>query len=210
MELLQDLSVDFSQLVKKHIKGLKKLSSKDQKAFGKLFGDFKDGLDDLSTNESVNEAKYNYKQDAMNAYMKGKITAKELDKIAKNDFKSSVATKKELQNFLDSGYMKSLMANTYGLKVPAMEKKVKELMRFAEGTVNEAEEPEVISQLRDIVDKKQNKKIKDPKSGKMMRVDLYSASAVVKVYDAINKSNKDKFGKLSLPKMVDVAFKVMK
>ena len=210
MELLQDLSVDFSQLVKKHIKGLKKLSSKDQKAFGKLFGDFKDGLDDMSTDESVNEAKYNYKQDAMDAYMKGKITAKELDKIAKNDFKSSVATKKELQSFLDSGYMKQLMANTYGLKVPAMEKKVKELMRFAEGTVNEAEEPEVISQLRDIVDKKQNKKIKDPKSGKMMRVDLYSASAVVKVYDAINKSNKDKFGKLSLPKMVDVAFKVMK
>lgn len=210
MEILQDLSVDFSQLVKKHIKGLKKLSSKDQKAFGKLFGDFKDGLDDMSTNESVNEAKYNYKQDAMNAYMKGKITAKELDQIAKKDFKSSVATKKELQNFLDSGYMKQLMANTYGLKVPAMEKKVKELMRFAEGTINEAEEPEVISQLRDIVDKKQNKKIKDPKSGKMMRVDLYSASAVVKVYDAINKSNKDKFGKLSLPKMVDVAFKVMK
>ena len=209
MDMLQDLSVDFSQLVKKYIKNLKKLSSKDQKAFGKLFGDFKDGLDDLSTNESVNEAKYNYKQDAMDAYMKGKITAKELDQIAKKDFKSSVATKKELQSFLDSGYMKSLMANTYGLKVPAMEKKVKELMRFAE-SVNEAEEPEVISQLRDIVDKKQNKKIKDPKSGKMMRVDLYSASAVVKVYDAINKSNKDKFGKLSLPKMVDVAFKVIK
>ena len=137
MELLQDLSVDFSQLVKKHIKGLKKLSSKDQKAFGKLFGDFKDGLDDLSTNESVNEAKYNYKQDAMDAYMKGKISAKELDRIAKEDFKSSVATKKELQGFLDSGYMKSLMANTYGLKVPAMEKKVKELMRFAEGTLKE-------------------------------------------------------------------------
>ena len=83
-------------------------------------------------NESVNEGKYNYKEDAMNAYMKGKITAKELDQIAKKDFKSSVATKKELQSFLDSGYMKSLMADTYGLKVPAMEKKVKELMRFAE------------------------------------------------------------------------------
>jgi hypothetical protein len=87
--------------------------------------------------ESVNEAKYNYKQDAINAYMKGEITAKELDKISKEDFKSSVATKKELQNFLDSGYMKSLMANTYGLEVPTMEKKVKELMRFAE-SVNEA------------------------------------------------------------------------
>ncbi len=87
--------------------------------------------------ESVNEGKYNYKEDAMNAYMKGKITAKELDQIAKKDFGSSVATKKELQSFLDSGYMKSLMADTYGLKVPAMEKKVKELMRFAE-SVNEA------------------------------------------------------------------------
>ena len=42
-----------------------------------------------------------------------------------------------------------------------------------------------------------------------MRVDMFSAS-VTKVYDAINKSNKDKFGKLSLPKMVNVAFSVMK
>ena len=77
-------------------------------------------------------------------------------------------------------------------------------------SVNEGKEPEVISQLRDIVKGKQNKKIKDPKSGKMMRVDLYSASAITKVYDAINKSNKDKFGKLSLPKMVNVAFSVIK
>jgi hypothetical protein len=76
--------------------------------------------------------------------------------------------------------------------------------------INEVKEPEVISQLRDIVKGKQNKKIKDPKSGKMMRVDLYSASAITKVYDAINKSNKDKFGKLSLPKMVNVAFSVIK
>ena len=81
--------------------------------------------------KSLNEAKYNFKDDAMTAYMKGKISAQELDKIAKNDFNSSVATKKELQNFLNSGYMKELMANTYGLKVPAMEKKVKELMKYA-------------------------------------------------------------------------------
>ena len=81
--------------------------------------------------KSLNEGKYNYKDDAMTAYMKGKISAQELDKIAKNDFKSSVATKQELQNFLKAGYMKELMANTYGLKVPAMEKKVKELMKYA-------------------------------------------------------------------------------
>ena len=138
-DILQDISVDLSYMIKKHLKNIKKLDSKKQKEFTKLFVDMKQGVDDLSegVNESVNEAKYNYKQDAMNAYMNGKITAKELDKISKEDFKSSVATKKELQNFLDSGYMKSLMANTYGLKVPAMEKKVKELMRFAEGTLKE-------------------------------------------------------------------------
>lgn len=132
-DILQDISVDLSYMVKKHLKNIKKLDSKKQRAFGKLFSDMKDGVDDLSegVNESVNETNYNTKQDAMNAYMKGKVTAQELDKMAKNDFKSSVATKKELQNFLDSGYMKSLMANTYGLKVPAMEKKVKELMKYA-------------------------------------------------------------------------------
>ena len=206
MDMLQDLSVDFSQLVKKYVKNLRKLSSKDQKAFGKLFGDFKDGLDDLSTNESVNEAKYNTKQDAMNAYMKGKVSAKELDKIAKNDFNSSVATKKELQNFLDSGYMKTLMANTYGLKVPAMEKKVKELMMFAE-SVNEAQEPEIITQLR----KGGYQTLKDPQTGKKHKVDNYSASAIVAVYDALKKDKvKEKFVNLPLPKMVNVAFKAMK
>ena len=229
-DILQDISVDLSYMIKKHLKNIKKLDSKKQKEFTKLFVDMKNGVDDLSENvvESINEisaigglkrvvkgntkevegiklskemaqamidwfnsspygrkypkaakarlhlslgimsvmgldryakhkgakeelkyiktlakamredtikhleeAKFNYKQDAMNAYMKGKLSAEELDKIAKNDFKSSVATKKELQNFLDSGYMKTLMANTYGLKVPAMEKKVKELMKFA-------------------------------------------------------------------------------
>lgn len=83
-------------------------------------------------------------------------------------------------------------------------------MKESVNEINEAKEPEVISHLRDIVKKKQNKKIKDPISGKMMRVDLYSASAVTQVYDAINKSNKSKFEKLSLPKMVNVAFSVMK
>ena len=219
-DILQDISVDLSYMIKKHLKNIKKLDSKKQKEFTKLFVDMKQGVDDLSesVNESVNEATYNYKQDAMNAYMKGKISAKELDRISKEDFKSSVATKKELQNFLDSGYMKTLMANTYGLKVPAMEKKVKELMVFAEGTLkedieslNEAQDPEVISQLRDIVNKKQNKKIKDPKSGKMMRVDLYSASAVIAVYDKLRKPDvKANFASQPLPKMVNVAFKVIK
>ena len=319
-DILQDISVDLSFMIKKHLKNIKKLDSKKQKAFGKLFVDMKQGVDDLSegVNESVNEANYNTKQDAMNAYMNGKVSAKELDKIAKNDFKSSVATKKELQNFLDSGYMKTLMANTYGLKVPAMEKKVKELMRFAEGTlkediqyfesldegksmdmkkrlkvydklkkgdkitikygssmrggvekefvvskgktkvgkaqveriilqnpanpkgvkyylyqrngnvtmaigdmaatiedmhesVNEAKEPEVITQLRKIVKDKQNALIKDTKSGKKVRVDMNSANLMVQIYDKLRKqSNKDNFVKSGIVMMGHTAYKLLK
>ena len=53
MEILQDFSVGLSQMVKKHIKHIKQLDGKTQKELGKLIGDFKDGLDDLS--ESVEE-----------------------------------------------------------------------------------------------------------------------------------------------------------
>ena len=60
-----------------------------------------------------------------------KVTPQWIENQPKNDFKSSVATKQELQNFLKAGYMKELMANTYGLKVSDMEKKVKELMKYA-------------------------------------------------------------------------------
>jgi len=78
-------------------------------------------------------------------------------------------------------------------------------------SINEAKEPDIISQLRDIVSKKQNQKLKDPKSGKTMRVDLYSASAVTQVYDALKQqSNKDKFVGMGLVGMVNTAFKLMK
>ena len=58
--------------------------------------------------------------------------------------------------------------------------------------------------MRDIVDNKQAKKIK----GTM--VDLFTASAVVQIYDKVNDSNKSKMEKLPLPKLVDLAYKIMK
>ena len=117
----------FINMNKRGIDGVLKMQKKDYKGFVRTV----QKMVKLLPLMEIMEGKYNYKDDAMTAYMKGKISAQELDKIAKNDFKSSVATKQELQNFLKSGYMKELMANTYGLKVPAMEKKVKELMKYA-------------------------------------------------------------------------------
>jgi acyl-CoA synthetase (NDP forming) len=58
--------------------------------------------------------------------------------------------------------------------------------------------------MRDIVAKKSAKKI----NGVM--VDMFTASAVVKVYDAINDTNKAKMDKMTVPAMANVAFKLMK
>ena len=61
-----------------------------------------------------------------------------------------------------------------------------------------------VDQMRDIVAKKSAKKI----NGVM--VDMFTASAVVKVYDAINDTNKAKMDKMTVPAMANVAFKLMK
>jgi len=53
---LQEINADFSQFIKKNLKKIKALPVDKQKQFGKLLGDFKDGLDDLSE-ANINEAK---------------------------------------------------------------------------------------------------------------------------------------------------------
>ena len=43
-----------------------------------------------------------------------------------------------------------------------------------------------------------------------LMVDLYSASAIVQVYDALNPANQTMYAALPLPKMATVAFKLCK
>ena len=115
--------------------------NKAQKQFAKLCKKHK-GLTLISVdraskmydvNESVNEGKYNYKADALTAYFKGKIDAKELDRIARDDFKSGIATKKELSNFLSNKFTQDVMSDTYGIPAGTLIKRVRGLMKFAEG-----------------------------------------------------------------------------
>ena len=79
-------------------------------------------------------------------------------------------------------------------------------------SINEAKEPEVITQLRDIVKRKQFKNIKDPKTKKTIRVDMFTANTITQVYDAIkkNSSHRNKFESLPLDKMAQLSFKMMK
>jgi hypothetical protein len=76
-------------------------------------------------------------------------------------------------------------------------------------SVNESTEPEVISQLRDIVKKKQYQDVKDPSSGKKMKVDMQTANTVLKIYDGLSNVNKQNMAKMSLPKMIDVSNKII-
>ena len=78
-------------------------------------------------------------------------------------------------------------------------------------SINEAKEPEVITQLRKIVKDKQNALVVDTKSKKKVRVDMQSASLMVQVYDALKQqSNKDKFVKSGIVGMGHMAYKLMK
>jgi|14BtaG_2_1085337.scaffolds.fasta_scaffold09787_3 hypothetical protein len=82
---------------------------------------------------------------------------------------------------------------------------------FKKESVNEAKEPEVITQLRKIVKDKQNSLVVDTKSKKKVRVDMNSANLMVQVYDKLRKqSNKDKFVKSGIVAMGHMAYKLMR
>ena len=65
------------------------------------------------------------------------------------------------------------------------------------------EKKSYIDQIRDIVKTKGAKKV-----GGVM-VDMFTASAIVKVYDAINDTNKAKMDKMTVPAMANVAYKII-
>lgn len=76
-------------------------------------------------------------------------------------------------------------------------------------SVNEATEPEIISQLKDIVKNKQYQNVKDPKTGKKMKVDMQTANAVLKIYNGLSNVNKQRMLEMDLPKMIEVSFKII-
>jgi len=98
------------------------------------------------------------------------------------------------------------VANYIELQIKQMKKNLNESM----DAVKEIKDSDLISKLRSIVKDRQNKVIKDPKSGRKMRVDGYTANAIIKVYDALNNQNKKKFANVGLMKMQSIAFKFVK
>lgn len=61
-----------------------------------------------------------------------------------------------------------------------------------------------IEAVRQIVERKQYAKVEG------CMVDLYSASAIVKVHDALNAENQVRYRNLDIRKMASIAFKLLK
>jgi hypothetical protein len=64
--------------------------------------------------------------------------------------------------------------------------------------------PDRIQAIRRIVEEKQYAKI----DGQM--IDLFSASAIVKTFDALSPENQSKYSAIPAPTMAKIAFKLMK
>ena len=117
----------------------------------------------------VNEGKYNYKADALTAYFKGKLTPQELDTIARDDFKSGIATKKELSSFLSNKFTQDVMSDTYGIPTGTLVKKVRGLMKFAEGVSESVITEKQFKGLDGIDDKTSLTKISDTQKLKIIQ-----------------------------------------
>lgn len=63
---------------------------------------------------------------------------------------------------------------------------------------------DTIEKLRDIVERRQYKKIDG------MVVDMFTASAIMQVYDALSPANQENFAKKPIKKMVKIAWKLLK
>ena len=78
---------------------------------------------------------------------------------------------------------------------------ISSLSAYKMESVNEANN---IDKIKDIVKKKQFKRI-----GGVI-IDMQTANAILQVYKALNVANRKKYGKLSISKMADVAYKLIK
>ena len=102
-------------------------------------------------------------------------------------------TKTELKKIIKEELLKEFGSEEYGLQT----KEFEPVPGLDFDNPKEA-------QLRQIVSDKQRGKVE----GTM--VDLFSASAIVSVLDALNEMNKEKFLKLPVDRMAEMAFRMMK
>ena len=181
---------------------------------------------DLDKNESINELTQNEKRikegnpnNVFYVFYKGKFEAvywamnsSDLFKIYWDEFKvrrpagSQFKLNPEFIIVSKKEYDTST-SNRYAKLKPYVDKFWDKLQNES---INEGTEADIISQIKDIAKNHQNNTLVDPKTGKKMRVDAFSASAIATVYDALSDSNKEKFLQSGLLGMQQMAMKLLK
>ena len=180
---------------------------------------------DLDTNESINELTGNEKQiktgnpaNVFYAFYKGKFAAQywamnssDLFNMFWDEFKvrrpAGSQFKLNPEFIIVSKKEYDRNPNHYAKLKPYVDKFWDKLQNES---VNEATESDIIAQIKNIAKTHQNNIVVDPKSGKKMRVDAFSASAIATVYDALSDSNKEKFLQSGLLGMQAMAMKLLK
>ena len=190
---------------------IKQIGKKDKQRALKLMKIYKDHWLEFSikAKQHMNEAfAIQYKKD------KRYLTRKELFDKKPLKFKTEDEAKSML-NGLDHKYRTNykivkIKEGTCGYGIDGkLGKKPAGPDLLKKDELEENKDPNIISQLRGVL-KKGYSSVKDPVSGKKMKVDTFTASAITKVYDAINTSNKKKFSKLPLLKMQSIAMRFVK
>ena len=157
------------------------------------------------------------KVDALGPYGKSKLTGMEVNAYFKKNKVSDPKVKKAVEVALDLGGSHSVatkeIAKFYGSKI-LKSKEVQKALKFAnESFVLNQElnqihetyltEKNLMPALQKIVSDKQAQKV-----GGVM-IDMFTASVIVKAYDAVNDSNKAKMEKANINILVKLAHKVM-
>jgi hypothetical protein len=196
-----------------------KKANKDKNKFFKMLSDFRKKHSDTKWIKMLNYAledfnenpkKYKTIDDKQNILFKNLQNNK---KVYEGKLTEKIKDKK-LQKAIDDLYKSVVQFGKHpsvrknqkiiaGLIVPMTQGIVKMEKQLGEGKLTEAKETPV-EVARRIVQNKQYEKYKG------MMLDTFTASAIVKVYDAVNDANKKKLDTLKLPKLVSVVWKLLK
>ena len=162
-----------------------KASENGIRALGRMWQAYQDWS---RQNESINEAVYKFKG----------MTASNMDELDADLSRENVKGTPDFNKMTytihkpkKDVYIDYYIKNKYKKFKP---KRIKE-------SVNEANN---IDKIKDIVKKKQYKRI-----GGVI-IDMQTANAIMKVHKALTGANKKKYEKLSISKMADIAYKLIK
>jgi len=222
-------NVDIDQLMKEFQKGIKveMEHTKDPKIAEEIaidhlweMPDYYTKLATIDPHESVNEATGYTDQTGMKSSI---LDSPKFSNIFRNAAKElrwirlpQVKIYKKGSGFVFTDGKREMVAS-YGdgdwkiiKNISNARKEIKDLYNSSNESLTEStDEPQVIKDIRDVLENGY-KNIKDPVSGKKIKMDSFTASHIIKVYDSLNPVNKEKYASQSLVKMSNIAFKLLK